>query len=97
MKHIYKYQIPESAYGPSLYQRLSFFTLGLPEKSEYLSFGAQGRSLVIWFRVDSRKECTQPRKFVLAYTGRPLAPFENANYRGTVQVDGLVYHLLEVL
>ncbi|MEO0477033.1 MAG: hypothetical protein AAF085_13830 [Planctomycetota bacterium] len=95
MKTIHKFRVPERPnVGP--FTRESFI-LDVDKNDEFLDFQEQGSSLVLWFRVDTRRKRLSQREFVAFFTGQPMMPYENAEYRATTQSEEYVYHLFEII
>lgn len=82
MRKIFKYVIEPG-----------FFSLNLHEGAEVLTVQRQGKEIVMWVRVqtDSPKS---GYNFMLAMTGEDLGDAAQWSYKGTVQVDQFVFHLL---
>ena len=91
MKKIHKYPV-EINYR---------FSINLPEDSVILSFQVQHNSAWIWVIVD-RDKALERRNFRIFGTGHPLEDKEyeeykdiELNYIGTIQLNGMVWHLFE--
>lgn len=85
-KKIYKYQLEVT----DDIQKLS-----IPEGGQFLSVQEQNGGISIWFLVDTHaSDC--PREFVIHGTGHTVGE-ESVHHLGTVQMDGFVWHVFEVL
>lgn len=79
---IYKYQLPDIP---------GVFILQLPKGSIPLSVGVQHDELVLWVMVNEFEDDLE-YKFRLLITGEDFDE-TNLKFIGTIQLNGLVYHL----
>ncbi len=68
------------------------FTVEMPAGAVIRHFGAKDRRPHFWAEVDPTAP-TEPRVFAVLATGYPYP--DDAIYRGTVVIEGLVWHLIE--
>ena len=71
-------------------------TLQIPSKSQFLSVGAQGEKIVLWFMVDP-SYAEQSTRFRVFCTGEDLPEdILTYVYRGTAAIrEGLILHVFE--
>jgi hypothetical protein len=69
--------------------------IDLPVSAQILSVGIQNSQIVIWAKVEHPKEPTRIRQLVVGNTGVAL-PFTNGRFIGTVESNGIVWHIFEV-
>jgi len=84
MNRIYKY---------SLGTMSGRITVAMHPVVNILSVGEQSGELIIWAEVEAGKP-TETQYFAIAWTG--WEPPDNSIYIGTVQMNGLVYHIYDL-
>lgn len=67
--------------------------LDMPDCARALSVQMQGEHMCLWARVEPRRP-TERRIFDVYGTGHPM-PADPGDHVGTVQVDGLVWHVFD--
>jgi|ERR1700728_1131376 len=71
------------------------FSIELPNNSIILQYQLQNGVPVFWYMFDEKySEILECRNFIVLGTGCKFNLTEG-HYKGTVQVEGLVYHLIE--
>ena len=88
MKPIFKYKLFD--YQPGR------VTIKLPSDHQILSCQRQGEEIVIWAIVDPESE-QQEKSFEIYYTGFCVVDAPLKNHLSTLQHDGIVLHVFEVL
>jgi hypothetical protein len=68
--------------------------LELPKGATILSVQEQSGTLCLWAEVETPSK-TSARTFEVIGTGNPISMADNRVYIGTVQMDGLVWHVYE--
>lgn len=88
MRTIHKYAIPIE----------DSFSFSMPIGARILAFQTQNGRPVLWALVDTEND-TERRKFVIRGTGNPILSeaVDSDVHIGTIQKDGLVWHLFEVV
>ena len=69
------------------------FTLEMPMYAKVIAYQVQGGMPVIWAEVEETNDKVE-RKFITLGTGHEAPEFTGAHI-GTIQLDGLVWHLYE--
>lgn len=83
-RRIYKYRAP---------MPMTSSDIVLPKGAEVVHVGVQNAQLMIWAKVDPRAQL-ETRPFAVVATGHPFS--ESAIHVGTVVLEQLVWHLLEL-
>jgi len=66
----------------------------MPAGAKVLCVQMQGRTICAWAVVDEQAP-KERRRFYIRGTGHPLGQAPIANYVGTVQIDGFVFHVFD--
>lgn len=85
MPKIYKYQFDISG----------IVTIEMPVGAQVLSFDTQNNTPTLWALVEPKADI-EKRTFYIFGTGRDVPDnFDGSDHIGTVQIDGMVWHLFE--
>ena len=68
----------------------------MPIKAKILSVQLQGGVICLWAEVDTNFD-KEARHILISGTGHRLDDFEEKTFIGTVQENGLVWHIFETL
>lgn len=79
--------------NPKWYGYGDTFELDLPLNARVLTFQVQGWTPTIWVACEAAHP-TKTRTFAILATGQSTDEYEQ--YIGTIQLNGLVWHLFEV-
>lgn len=73
-------------------------TISIPKGSKFLAVKAQHGDIAIWYAVPDTNALKVSVDFLVCTTGAWMSlPFEIQKYWGTVQEEGYVLHVFEIL